>query len=242
MLYNQIIYNLSKIQKYFQISVVGSTKEGYKLLKFSNLPTTTNPLLIIMAGCHGEEPAPVLTIFNYYREIFEKAMELKVNLVIYPLINPWGFDRNKRFNKDGLSCNSNWTNLATEPTVSEIEIVKKDLITYKPNVFISLHEDDESPNQFYVYTQKPSRYETMLVATGAQFFPIKRNGNYYDDKVENGIIKDYDEGTAEDLMEKKGCQFSYVTETPSSESLEQRIMCNLEIIKTAIKITYNTTL
>ncbi|HOU75576.1 MAG TPA: hypothetical protein PK957_00440 [Candidatus Dojkabacteria bacterium] len=142
-------------------------------MKFSHIKNDHNPLLTILAGCHGEEPAPVLTIFNYYRDISYTLIEHNVNAVIYPLINPWGFDRNIRFNKEGLSCNSNWTGLISEPTVYEIEVVKKDLINYNPNVFISLHEDDESPNQFYVYTQRQSRFEAMLIATGAQFFSHK---------------------------------------------------------------------
>lgn len=44
-----------------------------------------------MAGCYGEEPAPSLAIFKDYKLFSETAKKYKVNLIIYPLVNPWGF-------------------------------------------------------------------------------------------------------------------------------------------------------
>jgi len=60
------------------------------------------PLLMIMAGCHGEEPAPPLAFFKNYQRIAEAAETHRVNLVLYPLVNPWGFSRNKRLNRLGF--------------------------------------------------------------------------------------------------------------------------------------------
>lgn len=56
-----------------------------------------------MAGCHGEEPSPSIAIFKNFELFAKAAKKYHVDLVIYPLVNPYGFDRSKRFNRKGLS-------------------------------------------------------------------------------------------------------------------------------------------
>ena len=109
------------------------------------------PLLMIMAGCHGEEPAPSLAIFKNYELFSEVAKKLKVNLVFYPLVNPWGFDRNKRLNRKGLNCNSDWIHKENKIIAGEVEAVAKDVKNYAPFIFASIHEDDETEKEFYFF-------------------------------------------------------------------------------------------
>lgn len=99
--------HLSKIKPFFDVNFLSTPNKKNPLVKFSKKISEDTPLLVLMAGCHGEEPAPTLSIFKNYKLISNTAKKYHVNLVIYPLVNPWGFDRNKRLNKKSLNCNSN---------------------------------------------------------------------------------------------------------------------------------------
>lgn len=57
-------------------------------------------VLLIRAGIHGEEIAGPLSLLKYLSEIFDRAHEAGLKLIVYPLGNPSGFDRGTRYNSD----------------------------------------------------------------------------------------------------------------------------------------------
>ncbi|MFH0940155.1 MAG: DUF2817 domain-containing protein, partial [Planctomycetota bacterium] len=142
--YQQLLKDVPKIQKHFTVELLNVPDEKFKLVKFTKHISAKAPTLVIMAGCHGEEPAPPLAIFKNYQHISKTAEKHRVNLIIYPLVNPWGFSRNKRFNHQGLSCNTNWIHPDGAAPAKEIAMIKDDLKKYKPRVFLSMHEDSET--------------------------------------------------------------------------------------------------
>lgn len=86
-----------KIEKY---------KLKYKNGKFDFLKILSKKIgpkdriVLISAGFHGEEKAGSLTILKYANEIIEYIHKNNLKVIIYPLINPSGFEKGKRFNID----------------------------------------------------------------------------------------------------------------------------------------------
>lgn len=56
--------------------------------------------MLIRAGIHGDEVSGPLTIVHYFNRIFDYAHKRGVNLIIYPLGNPAGYDARQRYNTD----------------------------------------------------------------------------------------------------------------------------------------------
>ena len=236
--YQELLNNINDIKKYFKVDFFDVPAEDFKLVKFSNNLANNFPLIVIMAGCHGEEPASVLAIFKYYKSIAEFAKKQGVNLVIYPLVNPWGFDRNERFNSKGISCNSNWIHAVEgEIFATESSIIRNDLIKLKPKIFISLHEDAKIEKEFYIYTFGDKKYEEPLLKVGKQYFPILKEKMCYGTLIKNGIGYNHHDGTAEDLMFHQGCVFSCCTETSTHQPIEKRMDCAKDLILKAIELT-----
>lgn len=233
----QLLNNISKIKLYFDVEFLTLPNKTFKLVKFSKNIFINSPLLVIMAGCHGEEPMPSLAIFKNYKLISETAKKHRVNLVIYPIINPWGFDRDKRLNRKGLNCNSNWIHKEKGVVADEVKIISKDIKKLKPLIFASIHEDDETEKEFYIFSFGDKRYENHLIEVGEKYFPILQDGKYGDIKVKNGVVFNHHDGSAEDFMFHRGCKFSCCTETPSAQSSFKRINCNRDLILRLIKLS-----
>ena len=233
--YRQLLGNISKIKFYFDVEFLTLPNETFKLVRFSKNIFIDSPLLVIMAGCHGEEPMPSLSIFKNYKLISETAKKHRVNLVIYPLVNPWGFDRNKRLNRKGLNCNSNWIHREKGAVADEVKIISKDIKKLKPLIFANMHEDAEK--NFYIFSFGDRGYENHLIDVGKKYFPILQDGKYGALEVKNGVVFNHHDGSAEDFMFHCGCKFSCCTETPSSRSSIKRIKCNRDLILRLIKLS-----
>lgn len=234
--YRQLLKDIRKIEREFEVSFLTVTGERFKLVKFTKIISSNFPLLMIMAGCHGEEPAPSLAIFENYELFSEVAKKSKVNLVFYPLVNPWGFDRNKRLNRKGLNCNSDWIHKENKIIASEVETVAKDVKNYTPFIFANIHEDDETEKEFYFFSFGDRKFENALVKVGEKYFSILKDGKHDDIVVENGVVYNHHDGSAEDFMFHRGCKFSCCTETPSSQLLSKRIKCNTDLILKSIEL------
>ena len=234
--YQQLLKNIPEIQKYFKVELLDVPDEKFKLVKFTKHISAKAPLLMLMAGCHGEEPAPPLAIFKNYQQIAKAAEKYRVNLVIYPLVNPWGFSRNKRFNREGVSCNTNWIHSDGESPAKEIGVIKKDMKKYKPTMFLSMHEDSETGESFYFYSFGDQTYEKFLIQAGEKHFPILKDGSFGDLEIKKGAVYELHDGTAEDFMSHRGrSTFSCCTETPLLQPLSKRVQCNTDWILELIK-------
>lgn len=79
-----------------------SGEKIYDYIKISSTPIlSTDKILLIRAGIHGDEVAGVLTLMKHIGEIFDYAHERGVKLVIFPLDNPSGFEERTRYNVEG---------------------------------------------------------------------------------------------------------------------------------------------
>jgi hypothetical protein len=227
--YRQMLASVPEMEKYFMVAWLDVSGEKFKLVKFTKTVSAKAPLMVIMAGCHGEEPAPPLAFFKEYKRIAKAADQHGVNLVVYPLVNPWGFDRNERFNRERISCNSNWIHSDHTGTAKEVQVIQNDIKKYRPTIFISQHEDSETGGGFYFYSFGNRKYEKVLLQVGKKHFSVLKDGSFGDLKVKSGTVYDLHDSSAEDFMSHRGrSAFTCCTETPLLKSLQKRMRCNTD--------------
>jgi len=104
------------------------------------------PAVFISTGVHGDEPAGPLAVLELMRKE-NPALSRSVKWCISPMLNPTGFARNIRENKDGVDLNRDFLNTRSK----EVEFLMNKLESTHPfDLALLLHEDWESSG-FYLY-------------------------------------------------------------------------------------------
>ncbi len=133
--------------KIFGHSTKGKPIEGYVIGKGQDT-------ILLMANIHGNETGTKLLLDQFVAKIKSNPniVSRKKRLVIIPLVNPDGYEINKKMNANSVNLNLNfdtpgwdtWGPLGTyagPKPFSEVEsqIIKQVVLQYKPNMMISYH-------------------------------------------------------------------------------------------------------
>jgi hypothetical protein len=74
----------------------------FELLKIrSKIISKKDKIILISSGFHGNEKAGPLTFLQKANRIIDYCHKNGLKIIIYPLINPSGFEKNTRYNIDG---------------------------------------------------------------------------------------------------------------------------------------------
>ena len=105
------------------------------------------PKILINAVVHGNEPAGLETVATMVRRLVEGKCRLAdMSVDIIPVVNPWGYAHDKRFNKDGRDINRDFASFNTQ----EARIMRDFLQGKNYNMMLDLHEDPRADG-FYMY-------------------------------------------------------------------------------------------
>ncbi|MBS3165249.1 DUF2817 domain-containing protein [Candidatus Woesearchaeota archaeon] len=86
--------------------VIRYPKVAYPLIRIGNLRAAS--LIVVEAGLHGEERAGPLSVLVHLREMQLHAEKRGMSLVVYPCVNPSGFDSGTRYNAMDEDCNNDF--------------------------------------------------------------------------------------------------------------------------------------
>ena len=118
----------------------------YRLVIHPRLKET----VCIVAGLHGNEIAGPLSIPHIMTDILHELPE-NYRYVIYPMINPSGFDLRQRFDADYRDLNAIYSKTLKSTNYLEVQEFYQDALKFTPfEAVITLHEDSER-EQFYMY-------------------------------------------------------------------------------------------
>ena len=106
-------------------------------------------LMVIRGTIHGDEIAGALTILNYFDELVNYAHGKGIKLIIYPLANPSGFEKGRRYNVDndkGQGNNDFIRYRLTDGSIGEVDLGPEDafsewLFSDDPSLAIHLPEE-----------------------------------------------------------------------------------------------------
>jgi murein tripeptide amidase MpaA len=100
----------------------------------------------IFAGIHGDEPAGILGLIDFVRELdADPELGKEFQLWIYPLCNPSGYIDGQRHSRSGLDLNRHFWTESQEP---EIQLLEAEIRRQAFHGIISLHSDDTSDGMY----------------------------------------------------------------------------------------------
>ena len=100
--------------------------------------------IMITAGCHGNEPAPIYALYNFLKN--NPKIKNK-RIILVPCISPIGFCTNTDRNINNININGNFFHKNPE---KETKLLKQLTNKYKPFFVLNLHEDPDE-KMFFLY-------------------------------------------------------------------------------------------
>jgi hypothetical protein len=208
------------------------------------------PKILLSAGIHGDEPAGPHAVMSLLQKISDGTIILpKVNLDIFPLINPSGFLRRTRTNQQGKDLNRCFS---TGHPPKEIRLMMDYLKNREYDLSVEFHEDIDTKG-FYLYEHQPvdmagsrtrawgAEITTLLRKQG---FPINESPVIEGMPAVDGVISPRRKRRSffrrhgwpqAFYMHKHGTKRTLTLETPPCLSLEDRTKMHIEVFLFALK-------
>jgi predicted deacylase len=246
---DEIYSGLKTIKGYTQ-QILGPKDKPIILLTQKN--KKPGPNLLVAAGFHGDEQAGPFGVLQFLTHYVPK-----INISFLPLVNPVGFDKNKREGRDGRDPNRGFDGSKPVSDEGKILLQYDDLLKdLARDGFLSLHEDnDKTTFHIFAYenSDKPSKFSESLRTFGAGFFgksatvgalnngeegQLKNDQKPTDVVKEQGLVLNVLDGSYEDYMHRSGISFTATTETGGKADFDLRVRANSEIIKHFAGLAY----
>jgi len=211
--------------------------DGYPLLALESRQRKEGvPSVYFSAGIHGDEPAGVEGLCRWAEG--ELARLSHWNWQIFPCLNPWGLERNVRFDAVGRDLNRCFNARKVPRIAAQLALMKG----WHYDLAVALHEDYDSRG-FYLYEIAarrphwgeslcknltpllPADPRTKIDGHPARHGLIRR-------RVSPGMMKGHPEAF---LLHFKYAARTFTLETPSEESLERRTSAQTAFLRDALK-------
>ena len=143
--------------------------------------------ILFSAGIHGNEPAGAECALRFVEAIARSPQKYKeIAFDIIPLVNPWGWTHDIRFNQAGIDINRDFANFDSQ----EAEIVRHALGKEQFSMMFDLHEDPDATG-FYIYQYGLADRQAarqVVAAIDGLGYPVEQDIRMVILKTENGII------------------------------------------------------
>lgn len=208
------------------LSVFGEAG-GYPLVVLATeRPDPDAVSIYLSAGIHGDEPAPVEALIRWAEAKEAPRRFARANFMIFPCLNPWGIERNIRFDCEGRDLNRCYQSQKVPQIAAQLGIMRG----RRFHLAACLHEDYDARG-FYLYeiaAKRPYWGESLCRA----LLPIMnsdtrrkidghscRNG-VIRRRVSRGMMKGHPEAFP---LHWKHSERTFTLETPSEGGLGMRI-------------------
>lgn len=207
--------------------------DGYPLMVVeSAAPVPGTPSLYLSAGIHGDEPAPVEALIRWAEE--NKTLFGAWNLTIFPCLNPWGLERNIRFDAEGRDLNRFYNSRKLPRITAQLAVIKG----RRFDLAACLHEDYDSRG-FYLYEISASRPHLgeEICRELSRIMPADNRSKIDGHAARGGLIRrrirpDMLSGHPEAFrLHFHHAERTFTLETPSEESLAVRISLHHEFLR-----------
>lgn len=171
--------------------------------------------IVIMSGVHSDERGGPIALLKFLEN---NKITIKEDLVIVPLLNDEGWNKNKREHGE-IDLNRNFNKNGPKFIGELMEIFGKKPI----DVFIDLHEDIDENG--FVYKLRNDK--SQLADNIAKIINCKIE--YEDDHEMWG-------DTTEKFIRSLGCKHTVTTEAPGKITPEEKVDWNYKIVKFILEI------
>jgi hypothetical protein len=218
------------------LSVYGEA-EGYPLIVVrSECHDPKMPSIYLSAGIHGDEPAAVEGLIRWAETSLGKLA--RWNWMIFPCLNPWGLERNIRFDALGRDLNRFYDSKKVPQIVAQLALMKARRFDFA----VTLHEDYDARG-FYLYEVAARRphWGELLCAELISVMDADPRRKIDGHSARNGLIRrkikpDMMKGHPEAfLLHFQHAARTFTIETPSEKSLNSRVRLQERFLAAMVK-------
>jgi len=228
---------LSQTSTYCLGNSLGDFRYGtnsYSLARFifNGPPGGGDPIRLgVFAGIHGDEPAGVLALVRFLRDLAQTPeLAAGYRIFAYPICNPTGFEDNTRQSRQGKDLNREFWQASEEP---EVYLLEQELWTHEFHGIISLHSDDTSEG-LYGFVNGPDLSKDLLEPSlwAAERF-LHRNTRLMIDgfRARRGLIDGGYSGILSPPPEAKPVPFQLTFETPAHAPLHLQVEADVAALR-----------
>ena len=227
---------------------------------FGNDKSGCSRRVLLSAGIHGEEPAGVYALLRFM-ENYIRCFDDDFEFLIFPCINPFGFEHNSRHNAQGIDTNREFKDdtgcIESSLVIRELKRLNRHFVCT-----IDLHETDpnfvgeeftrgDNPTEFYMWEvcpDKEARIGHLVTRIMERFVPVCKWDTVYKDRNSGGVIW-YPEGcanpiytqgtTLEGYLAANYTPQSFTLETPCGWPMYQRIFAHQTALTRILQLKQN---
>jgi predicted deacylase len=201
--------------------------DGYPLTVVESArPDPQAPSLYLSAGIHGDEPAPVEALIGWAEE--NKNRLGAWNMMIFPCLNPWGLERNIRFDAEGRDLNRCYDSRRVPQISAQLALMRGRCF----DIAACLHEDYDARG-FYLYeiaAARPHRGEEicrklsriMTADSRSRIDGHEARGGLIRRRIRPDMLAGHPEAFR---LHFRHAKRTFTLETPSEAGLGVRILC-----------------
>lgn len=200
--------------------------------------------VLLSAGIHGDEPAGVEAVLRFLERprLYRPYLD-RLAFLVFPCLNPSGYERGSRENADGLDLNRQYDH---KNPPAEIRVVWQAVGRRPPDVAIDLHEDVDAPG-FYLYELVHGRQRGVgrrIIAAVERTGPVDRRPVIEGLPSRDGLIRPpriLDRvrrmtGWPQAIyLFMHGARHSLTCETPTILPFEKRVAIHLAALDAALR-------
>jgi len=249
--YAKVIHRLNNLREFsnnFTITRLGESncpQESYEMfcIKAVTSEKSYTKRICLAAGIHGDEPAGVEAMLTFLENFHEYLALLDgVETIILPCDNPFGYERNRRTNADGLDLNQQFED---SNRTQENRLIKKAIGPSSFDMSLDFHEDIESEG-FYLWERKKPNLKPVgsaVIRKMAERYSIEQNPNIEGFPNRQGVIsldkRPLEKGwTLEHYLFRGGTKYCLTLETPVNLPMQKRVEMHLFALKTSLQLLH----
>jgi predicted deacylase len=234
--YSKLVNEIINLNLPFKIEIIGYItyfKKVYPMLAFKHTSKMANKTIMITSGQHGDEPFAVTTLLKWVKQ---PILFPDFNYYIFPIINPFGYEKNCRDNGAEQDTNEE-ENFVKDSKVIELAILF-DQFPQTADLILDIH-GDTGKEAVYCYEHKaenlPSIAEKALIENDLAL-PYLRNKTIDKNKIVNGVVIPPKEDIGiEGYMEKLGVTYTITIELPGKFDGQKRTEGGIAILNSILK-------
>ncbi|MEO6847135.1 MAG: M14 family metallocarboxypeptidase [Chthoniobacterales bacterium] len=233
--YARLIREWRKIHRVAGLSmkVYGEAFDYPLYILESRHPDKSRPNMMLSAGIHGDEPAPPVAILEWVTRN-PKTVQ-KLNVVIFPCLNPWGIVNNNRMDAEGRDLNRTYHDDKVLQTLAH----RKALANRRFAAALMLHEDYDGKGAYvYEVARKKPFWASKIILAASRFVPVDSRPRIEHRKASKGVIRrDIKLISMPDRPEALHLYYNhaeraFTVETPSEYFLNDRVEAHVAGIQT----------